>query len=458
MAELKIHRPPSAGSLILAQLLDRLREKLIPHGSRREFILRPIYVSALKWLLRMLRRQRAAAAAASCIWNADESYGLYGNTNEVFSILIVKLDHLGDFLLSLDAVLVLREAFPQARFTLLCDPANKELAHGLGLFEAVHTMAFFSRRPGAATAPYSVRVPAAITGQCFDLAVDLRVDALSNIVFKQLVACCTFGYQSMANPCRLTLALPQPWLPANAQSLAGHQRMLMLQLAHAVVDFCRPAAEVGRLLDKAGPPDGKVDLTCAEDRPLVVCCTGSGRAVKNWPVERFATLISWLCNEQEVAVLLLGTAEQAADARHILPGCKAGRIVSAVGDTSLPQAITLLRRAALYIGNDSGLTHLAARLGVPTIALYSGISPVGSWAPVGPDVTVLHAPVACSPCHIQELRDCVGKQACLLNISEVFVQEIVAQKLSPHRRDGTQATPAKKPPAPARLENPPCTA
>ena len=112
---------------------------------------------------------------------------------------------------------------------------------------------------------------------------------------------------------------------------------------------------------------------------------GSGSPSKNWPMARFAALV------QEVAqgaawLLVEGPAEAGTlDALHKLPGARMA--------SHLPPRVlgAVLSAAGAYVGNDSGVTHLAASWGAPTVALFGPTSPV-HWAPVGPRVRVLAAP------------------------------------------------------------------
>lgn len=440
-----IMRPLSAGSLILAQFSDRLRERIAPRGSRREPIARRFYLPLLKLITTLMRPDLDLTAPPS-VWTRAGVYPSYGNTGPVRSVLLIKVDHIGDFLLSLDAILTLRTEFPRARFTLVCDRANADLARALGLFDDVQGIVFFAQRSNVTMPPFVPDMLTGLAGQTFDVAIDLRVDGSSRPIIDHVEARFRFGFESRTGRRGMTLELPNPRLTISPDGLEQHQRLLMLRLAHSVIDFCRVTPGVAERLLASRTQAASVDLGYAEGKELVVCNTGSGRALKNWPVERFAGLIAWLCNERNAAVLLLGTAEQAGDATIVMSGCRPGSIASAVGDTTLIETIGLLCRASLYIGNDSGLTHLAARLGVATVALYSGVESPGNWAPVGPDVTVLHAPVSCSPCHIQEQRDCIGRRACLMNISEAFVREIVAGKLQ-------AATPIEQRPVPEPCAN-----
>jgi ADP-heptose:LPS heptosyltransferase len=107
---------------------------------------------------------------------------------------------------------------------------------------------------------------------------------------------------------------------------------------------------------------------------------GSGAPAKNWPSERFAALATEL--SPGPFLLVDGPADAAAVAG--LDG--AGPFVRA---SRLPLRTlgAVLRRAGLFVGNDSGVTHLAAAWGTPTVALFGPTDPE-TWSPVGRRVAV----------------------------------------------------------------------
>jgi len=124
---------------------------------------------------------------------------------------------------------------------------------------------------------------------------------------------------------------------------------------------------------------------------------GSGGARKCWPVSSFAAVIQRLC-ERDCRVLLLGgpADHERIDAMRRGRDKSAGAINRAstpamLLDAPLLEVARYLCQCRCYLGNDSGITHLAALLGVPTIALFSASDPA-VWHPVGPSVTVMHAP------------------------------------------------------------------
>lgn len=116
---------------------------------------------------------------------------------------------------------------------------------------------------------------------------------------------------------------------------------------------------------------------------------GSGGEAKCWPVERFEQLIGQLTDRGQGVTPLLGEAEAERWPDDVLDRWRSNWNAQVFG--SLDQLHAALVTASAYIGNDSGPTHLAAQLGLPTVALF-GPTPPGMWAPIGPSVTVLAPP------------------------------------------------------------------
>jgi ADP-heptose:LPS heptosyltransferase len=219
---------------------------------------------------------------------------------------------------------------------------------------------------------------------------------------------------------------------------------MMLALVHGVIEFFRPASESSVLL-KSLTGVSRLEYFNGIRRNLVAVNTSSGRAAKNWPIERFVEIVSWLIDEMNAHVVLVGSGDQECHARHIIDNLNSPHITSLVGRTTVREAIRIVAATKLYVGNDSGLTHAAARIGVPTVAIYSGIDPVAVWAPIGPHVTVIRTPVHCSPCHIRLLAECRNRHACILSIDTQFVKDVLARVFA--EMDGRSEAEATDSPA-----------
>ncbi len=122
---------------------------------------------------------------------------------------------------------------------------------------------------------------------------------------------------------------------------------------------------------------------------LLVVHAGSGSPSKNW--DGFTQFIRcWREGHAETTVLLRGPAEARIAARSE-PG------VMAVEGLTLPQVAALLRACTLYLGNDSGISHLAGAVGARGAVLFGPSDPT-TWAPRSDRVQVLHAPRPCTGC------------------------------------------------------------
>ena len=111
-----------------------------------------------------------------------------------------------------------------------------------------------------------------------------------------------------------------------------------------------------------------------------MCCTGSGSPKKNWPADRFVELARRAAADGVLNVFyLLGEADRgiAVSLARIDPARPA------LKEASLRQVASVLSACRLYIGNDSGITHLAAAAGAPVVALF-GPSDPSLWAPRSP--------------------------------------------------------------------------
>lgn len=146
--------------------------------------------------------------------------------------------------------------------------------------------------------------------------------------------------------------------------------------------------------DSVGTPRVDAPLSAASDdlrrltpeQMLVAIHPGSGGVEKCWPAERFAALIDMLADSGYRPMVTFGPADGAVR-RRMLP-CITSRDVSIFADRSLVDMAALYARCCAMIGNDSGMTHLAAAAGAPVIALFGPTDPA-VWGPRGKGVRIL---------------------------------------------------------------------
>jgi ADP-heptose:LPS heptosyltransferase len=157
------------------------------------------------------------------------------------------------------------------------------------------------------------------------------------------------------------------------------------------------------------------------EKKVLALAPGSGAKEKNWPMDFYKILAGWWQREWSGGVVtVLGPVEE--ENRSLAYSCHP---MSTVRGLSLAQLAALLSKCHLYLGNDSGVTHLAALLGVTTIAIFGPTDPI-QWAPRGRRVTVVTRPVECSPCVPSVMKTCPHTK-CLTALSPVDVMKVIEE-------------------------------
>lgn len=166
-------------------------------------------------------------------------------------------------------------------------------------------------------------------------------------------------------------------------------------------------------------------------KKVLVLTPGSGAREKNWPCEFFREVVEWWKRKfAGESIVVLGPVEEELG--------RSGRNwqqMRVVGGLDLAKLAALIRRCDLYLGNDSGVTHLASALGVETVALFGPTDPL-EWAPYGNRTTVITQNIECSPCSTQVMKNC-PRRKCLTTLSAAHVIDRVEEFLAKTRESGT---------------------
>jgi ADP-heptose:LPS heptosyltransferase len=144
------------------------------------------------------------------------------------------------------------------------------------------------------------------------------------------------------------------------------------------------------------PPSWGLVNTSSKDttttNQFIAIHPGSGSAQKCWPISCFAKVIERLWQQNRSVLLLAGPADTGRihDLIQQLSSPPLPDMFKVLTDVPLLEVAYQLQQSKCYLGNDSGITHLAAMLGVPTIAIFGPTDPA-VWRPVGPFVKVIYA-------------------------------------------------------------------
>lgn len=345
---------------------------------------------------------------------------------DIKRILVVKLDHIGDFVTAIPAMRRLKQIFPAASIHVLTGRAARSF-HGLEdcidefiEFEYFHAISRHGTKD-VSTEEYEV-LRQRLAPYRFDIAVDLRKHPDTRNVLRYTPARFLAGYDHMGQFPFLDISLE--WdSDRNLTRKRSHVTNDLINLVEAIGTAGTVDSEqMPRFLPQPPPDFLSDDARALFDKPVVAVHPGVGNATRQWPAEHFAALIDLLVERNAVNVLLIGGAEEAELAGEVHGQITNGQaVVSLVGGTSLRQLFDILRACTLYIGNNSGPKHIAAMLGVPTIGVHSGVVDATEWAPVGRRAVAVRRDMACSPCYIESPDGCPRNMACLRGLEPAAV-------------------------------------
>ena len=258
-------------------------------------------------------------------------------------ILFVTSNRLGDAVLSTGLLDHLIRTYPDARITVVCGPVAAGLFARMPKLE--RTIAVTKRQMGRHWLP----LWASVATTWWDLVVDIRGSALSWLV--------------------------PTWRRAVMRRSTGHKTQ---QLA-AVLGLTPPPLPV---VWTSAEDRAKAAALLPADRPVIVLAPTANWLPKIWPADRFVAAFEALSGGHAQAVVIAGPGQteraMAEPLLAALPGA-----IDLVGNLSLSEIAAVLARASLFIGNDSGLMHLAAAAGAPTIGLF-GPTNAAEYGPSGP--------------------------------------------------------------------------
>ena len=315
---------------------------------------------------------------------------------QISNILVIRPGALGDFVLTLPVFAYLRRQFPQARIEVMGYSSIAEMivgryyADGFARFDQPEVSYLFLD---------DLPLP-----ECLEKYLsrfDMIISFLQERVFVENLRRVSTGCVLSQNP------LPQPNGTTHA---VEHLLSAVGGWGEATAEERTPRVFL-KEEDKEWASDF-LDKHLNHSTPIVAMHLGSGGRKKCWPVEGFICLAFYLRKELGVQLLLVsGPADEEVTGDFLNYTQPRPPLLH---NLPLPKLAAILERCDLFIGNDSGVTHLAAATGVATLALFGPTSPA-VWGPRGERVRIVQGnpPQAdCSPCSPEERGRC-QRPACM---------------------------------------------
>jgi len=363
---------------------------------------------------------------------------------DVKRILCVRLDHIGDVLMTTPALRALRESAPGRHLTLLASPAGAAIAPYLDDVDdlLVYDAPWANPSPRG-TPDDHLAMAARLRDGGFDAAVIFTVYSQSPLPAATL--CFQAGIPRRLAHCRENpYALLTDWVvEPEPHASVRHEVERQLALVEAVgARVSDPKLRIAvRADDRRALRERLAAHGIARDERVVVLHPGATAASRRYPGAHYARALDLLTRETACRVLLTGTRDEAALTRAVLdaaqPATRA-RLVDFAGAFGFGEFVALLDAADLLIANNSGPVHIAAAHGTPVVDLYALTNP--QHTPWRTPHRLLYRDVACRWCYRGECP--VGHHACLLGIEPQDIARAVLDLLGDARQPPVPAVPA----------------
>ncbi|MBN1551175.1 glycosyltransferase family 9 protein [bacterium] len=353
-------------------------------------------------------------------------------------LLLVRLDHVGDCVMTVPPIVrSLKNTYPDIKISLMTTHRNSEL---ISTVEEIDQIMIYD-------APWSVRPEGYSRTPVFAYISKLvkmwfkanvrkslgRYDAvifLSHAYWERFLfaslASVRLGFVGTYNSRRQRISekLLTQSLPFDTSK---HQLTNCYNLIECILPVQHRESKTWLRVSETDMHFGQSILAEAGlSSECIACLHPGGGHFRSWPEERFAEIALWLARNKSMKVAVIAGPREFHLAKHIQAKANHPDII-ALMTPSYKSVMCLMPHVKLYIGNDTGPTHIAAACGVPTLAIFGPTSNT-IFSPVGRVFKCIKIDPGCSPCRIpwKPVQSCERNLECLNGISvERVVQGIM---------------------------------
>ena len=319
-------------------------------------------------------------------------------------ILLLRLERIGDLIMTLGAIREVRLACPDAQIDLVVGSWNHPLATLIDEVDQVETLdaPWLARGAEGAGSRDLLRAARHWRARRYDVAINFEADIRSNLLAAASAAPIVAGFASAGGGPLLDVALT----PGEREHTASRT----IRLVRTV--FARPPSMEG-----AGAPtcpSPRLHLRERTDLPAALAGTsstrggpawtigvhaGAGRQVKQWPPDRFASTVNTLADNYTIRVVLTGNEADRKLADRIKERFQPGiPVIDLVGLQNLLELASVLEHVDVMISCDTGPMHLASAVGTPVVGVFGPSDPC-RYAPLGDLTRIVRVDLPCSPCN-----------------------------------------------------------
>lgn len=330
-------------------------------------------------------------------------------------LLIRATNWVGDAIMALPALQVMRMRFADAHIAVLALPYVAQIYEGQGI---ANELIAYDRNGQHAGIAGREKLATTLNEKQFDTALLLQ-NAFDGawLAWRARIPQ-RIGYNRDGRGILLTkpIRVPKPG------EIPAHEKFYYLELLRRA-GWLETLPDVPEIALHVGAEDAKR----AEEKLLgfrartgatriAVGAGASYGSAKCWPPERFAQALNQLQRERDADVVLFGTPSE-SEVSAAIQARLARPALDLTGKTQIAELPALLSRCSAFLGNDSGAMHVAAAVGLPVVAVFGPTDPLGT-APVTPRCTIVQEKPYCSPCF---LRRCPTDHRCMMAVAPEMV-------------------------------------
>ncbi len=282
-------------------------------------------------------------------------------------ILCIRIDHIGDVLLTTPAFRALRKRYPKARIDVLVRSFSKEILDGNKNISKILTFDFpwLGLHGKKASWKETISFIKQLRKEKYDIAIDFHADP-RNIWLATKVAKYRIGYGIRGFGFLLNKVVP--YKPAR------HQIQRNFDLVRAL--GANASQEMDFIIPASAKTKAKSLLKQAGNAKLVGITPATGRKPKYWLNERWAQVADALVDKYGVKIVLTGGKGDAKDIEEIISNMThKENIINLTGKTSLKELGAVIQQCSLFLSPDTGPAHIARALNVPLLELFGPENP-----------------------------------------------------------------------------------
>ncbi|MDD5155233.1 MAG: glycosyltransferase family 9 protein, partial [Candidatus Omnitrophica bacterium] len=295
---------------------------------------------------------------------------------DIKKVLFITLSNIGDSILTLPALDLLKDKFPQAKITVMVGARPRQIFQDNPAADKVIVYNKRSSLKEKTALLWSLRK------ENFDVVIDLRNSLLGLLI--------TARYKIS----------PFPRIPKNIMHMKDrhlHRVKELMSKLGIPADLKPPRRSL-----YISPQDENYvrnilkDNDIAEKDKIAVISAGARSDTKRWQPDKFLELVPKLVGEFGLKIVLVGDSDDIPASRYIASKCEFP-VLDLAGKTSIGQLAFLLKRSSLVVSNDSAVMHIASYLDVPTVAMF-GISDERRYGPWSELSVAVKKDIHCRPC------------------------------------------------------------